>query len=66
MSTALNFMPIPLVQSAKLAQLPRYLPKDVTAAEHSFDGVKSIFSFALLLSCSLTNTNNIINDVSNR
>jgi integrator complex subunit 9 len=35
-STLLNFMPIPLIQSAKLSQLPRYLPKD---GEHNLDGV---------------------------
>jgi integrator complex subunit 9 len=38
MSSVLNFMPIPLVQSAKLAQLPKYLPKD---GDHNFDGVSS-------------------------
>jgi len=37
-STVLNFMPIPLVQSAKLSQLPRYLAKD-GSSEHNLDGV---------------------------
>jgi hypothetical protein len=39
-STVLNFMPIPLVQSAKLCQLPRYLPKDGNN-DHNVDGVSA-------------------------
>ena len=40
-STVLNFMPIPLVQSAKLSQLPKYLPKD-GSSDHNLDGVSFV------------------------
>ena len=50
MSTALNFMPIPLVQSAKLAQLPKYLQKDGAPGDHNLDGVIA-FQSLLDLGC---------------